>query len=137
MSQSERHRKLLLSLVEWIHKYFDNLGDKYSICVDHLADNRMPHPPVIVSSIPDAFARSLSSSHIIIGEAETSKGLLGKQTDRQIEDFIKYCLGNKEALFVLAVPWDMVIRAKAIIKQTKRELDAENVQTIVLEGLEA
>lgn len=137
MGESGSHRKLLLALAEWTRRYCESLGGNYSVCIDHLADDRIPKPPLIVSSVPDVYAKSLASSNFIIGEAETATGLLGKHTDKQISDFIHYCSNYDEALFVLAVPWDMALRAKSIIKQTKIESNLEQVQTIVLEQLEA
>jgi hypothetical protein len=136
MSQSEAHKNLLFSLTKWIQDYCDHLEGLYSISADHMADNNFSKPPKIINSVPDVFAKSLSSSHFIIGEAETSLGLLHKDTDRQLENFLSYCSHFKESLFVLAVPWDMVIRAKSILKQIKIEINAQDVLTIVIEKLE-
>ena len=70
---------------------------------------------------PDIYAKLLDSHRIIIGEAKTSDSLLGRHAEEQIKDFIYYCASNDDCIFVLAVPWNWVRRARSLLKILKAE----------------
>lgn len=130
--KDDPHSLLVKSLYIWIRERCDNSGYCYSVSVDHIGNEK---PPVIISSVPDVYAITLDKKKVVIGEAETEKGLLDKHTENQIKDLIIGCSDYDDALLVIAVPWYMVARAKTIMKQLKKELKAEHVKTVVLEKL--
>ena len=133
MKESFEHAELREMLFEWIDDYCKNTKKMYSISMDHAGDECHPSPPRIDNFVPDIFVKFLASENIVIGEAETSQSLLGRHTEEQIKGFLRYCSLNKHSIFFLAVPWDLVRRAKALLRILKSEISAEGVRSIVIE----
>lgn len=132
IDKQDPHSMLVKKLFLWVQENCDCSGDHYSISTDHIGDQK---PPTICGSIPDVFAITIDSTKIVVGEAETEEGLLTKHTEQQFRSLLIGCASYHEAVFVIAVPWHMTARAKTILKQLKKELNAEQVSTLVLERI--
>lgn len=72
---------------------------------------------------------------MIIGEAETGKSLEHADTLIQIRAFMSTCDAHAGSILVLAVPWDRVRLAAAILRQCKAQGCGQHVQTYVIERL--
>lgn len=132
IDKTEAHSSLVEQLYIWVRERCDASGCRYNISLDHISPEK---PPVIYGSVPDVYAIEFKDKKIVIGEAETERGLLDRHTETQLRNFIRGCQDYHNSLFVLAVPWHMTARAKTIIKQLKMELNADHIETVVLEKL--
>jgi hypothetical protein len=134
MSESATHKRLVNNLHQWIIQTYHN-EDIY-IWVDSSQDIQSTRPITIEKFVPDVYAFFFSKPIRIIGEAKTPRDLMTKRSEQQIVAFLRYCSINPMFIFVLAVPWDHEKYAKNMITYLKRDFDALNAKTIVLERLE-
>lgn len=131
IARHDHHSILVKHLYLWVRNRCESSGLCYSISVDHIGDDK---PPLFFNSVPDVFAIT-DDKQVVIGEAETARGLLDRHTYIQLKELLLGCTSYSESLFVLAVPWFMGARAKTIVKQLKKELNAEYVKTVIIEAL--
>jgi len=106
--------------------------------IDHPDSEAAARPPRIGGFIPDVYVPCAPGNRLIIAEAKTGRDLDTKHSLDQFDAFLGRCSQVENAMFVLAVPWDMVRLAEAIIRQTANRagaVGAHNVTTKVLEKL--
>lgn len=130
MPESVEHYNMIDSIKQWIINNFDN-SENFSIYTD--SPNSI-QPIRLDGFIPDVYATSFSKDkQIIIGEAKTARDLDSKHSEKQILSFLKHCSNNKNSLFILAVPWDLVRYARSILNDLKIKCQAKSVRTIIIE----
>lgn len=135
MGESKEHSILVNAIEVWIEK---NKCNKDNICllIDSGLTPAAKRPKSINGHVPDIFAENLKQEKwIIIGEAKTSRDLVTKRSEKQIKAFIEYCALFKKTLFILAVPWDTTRYAKSLLKEYKKELCLERIESIVINEL--
>lgn len=134
MGESTSHMMLVSLLAQWIVNTFLD-GDTGHILIDAPDQNSRGRPPKVYDFVPDVYVMNSPRYGIIIGEAKIAEDVENKHTVEQIEAFLRKCTESEESLLVLAVPWHMVRLAKAIVKDCKRKIQADEVDTLVLEKL--
>lgn len=132
MAESELHRRFVGALYDWIVQTY-LFGDAGPIFVDDGSPGR--RPPDVAGHIPDVYVPPSGTHGMIIGEAETAKSLEHADTLIQIRGFMRACEIHTGSILVLAVPWDRVRLAAAILRQCKAQGCGEHVQTCVIEKL--
>ena len=134
MGESSSHIRLVDQLVSWIlHQLLD--GDDGYMMIDHPNSKANERPPKIGGFIPDVYVPSAAGKRLIIGEAKTGRDLERKHSLDQLVAFLRVCSQAENPVFVLAVPWDMVRLAQAIMIDLRNRAGAHNVNTNVLEKL--
>ena len=135
MTESEQHSMLVRALVRWIAEtYLD--GDNRLILVDEASFAAGTKPLAVGGFVPDAYAHRLSDGLIVIGEAETARGITVPHTAQQLGAFLTHCSQRDRAVLVLAVPWYMTRFTKAFLRMLKNQCSARYATTVVLEELE-
>ena len=135
MGESKEHNLLVNAIEIWIEK---NKCGIDNICLftdsGHTPAAKRPKP--INGHVPDVFAENLKQEKwTIIGEAKTARDLDAKRSETQIKSFLEYCSLYDETMFILAVPWDITRYAKSLLKEFKRELGLERIESIVINEL--
>jgi len=134
MGESQSHTKLVKEIVTWIcHNHLQ--GDSGYIFADLPENPPSKKTPVINNYIPDVFVPGSSGVAFIIGEAKTARDFETRHTKSQIEAFLRRCALTDKGILIIAVPWDLVRSARSLINKLKIEVDANNVEVIVLEKL--
>ena len=135
MAESATHRKMVKRLEQWIVNNYDK-SEKIFIWTDTPQNGPSSFPITIEGFVPDLYAKFLSSTEQIIGEAKTASDLDTQHTEKQITAFLRYCAINQNTILILAVPWDLVRYTRSLIKYWKRQSQIENVRTFVPENIE-
>lgn len=134
MAESQKHRDLVLAIVEWIKKRNDG-GREFIIFCD-VAEGICAHRPHSIEGfIPDVYAVSRSGGRILIGEAKTITDVESRNSREQYKAYLRFCAGNDSAGLLLAVPWTMVNCAKGLIRSIQRQTNTGHVEVIFVEGL--
>lgn len=134
MTESVSHYKMVLSIKQWINNNFKK-KEKLLVWCDTPRDGKSEIPCRIEGFVPDVYAKLITSSRQIIGEAKTAYDLDSKHTEKQLAAFLKFCSRNNRTILVLAVPWDLIRYAKALVEYWKKEYRTENAKTVILEKL--
>ncbi|MBN2031584.1 hypothetical protein JW824_15235 [bacterium] len=103
--------------------------------IDDLSETTKGKPPKINNYIPDAIVIKTSQGSFIIGEAKTARDVEKKHTRNQIEAFLERCKKENDAIFIFAVPWNLIRIANSIVKEIQEKICAQNVKIIILERL--
>jgi len=131
MPESALHYRMVMSIRNWIIEKYEKLF----IWIDLPSCEESSIPLRIEGFIPDVYAKILSNSKEIIGEAKTARDLDSRHTEEQLCAFLRYCSNNDNTFFILAVPWDFTRNAKSLIEYLKIKCHARSANTIILEKL--
>ena len=135
MPESQKHINLVESITRWIENNFSDVS-QLIIMVDSSGSNAFQKPKKIGGYIPDVYANVCNETNkIIIGEAKTRYDLEREHTDKQISAFLQYCLISSDSIFILSVPWDIVVYAKSLIKFLKEKNNANEIETVILDEI--
>ncbi|WP_394871081.1 hypothetical protein [Clostridium butyricum] len=117
MGESNIH----MDLVRLLRRYVIN-SNKIS-CKLILSD--LPEEIEKPIAMPEGFRPDLyyKDSHcLIIGEAKTSLDFKKKHSINQYMSYLKYCsIYSSNSKFYLAVPWDVFISAKNLLRKIKKQ----------------
>ena len=136
MSESHQHIDLTAKIVEWSEKNYGFMAGP--IIYLHRASQftgKMETPPRIGNSTPDVFIKNCDSIGCVIGEAKTTKDLDKPHTKKQLVDYLSYCHTRNSSIFMLAVPWTSVARAKNLIRLTIRKHGLYSAKWVVVDDL--
>ena len=134
MPESSSHANLVRALVAWIaEEYLE--GEEGAVLTDSSGVSSSGLPPRIGGYVPDAYAPLTSSGCCIIGEAKTAKDFENRHSLAQFEAFLDYCEHSPDSIFVLAVPWHSVCRARNVLLFLRRKNTLANTRSTVLENL--
>jgi len=93
-------------------------------------------PPYIGQFRPDLYASDAPTSCVIIGEAKTAQDLETPRSREQINAFARYLALYPGSTFILAVPWQLRVRAQTIMLQALRSAGADQVAPVVVDDLQ-
>ena len=111
MAESTDHITLVNNIQDWFKEKFK--ASEWLVYIDSSGD--YGRKIKISCYVPDFYAKNLKNNDIIVGEAKTSGDLETVRSKKQIQNFINYCI-DKNAFFVLAVPWHATVTAKRIVE---------------------
>ena len=134
MSESLAHSQLVCALEEYI-KVNILPGTKGVIMKDLQYQYPADLPPLINGFRPDIYVKNISLDKCIIGEAKTREDLERVHTDDQLIAFLSYCSVNGNTSLMLAVPWDMVPLARAIVRRILKNNGIRSPDITILEKL--
>lgn len=104
MSESDHHRSLVRALEGEISgaPVWANAPIVYCDIQDGCAADM---PPIIGSNRPDVFAKDITSSLSIIGEAKTTDDIDNRHTFDQLASFFDYLRHQPQGELWMGVPW--------------------------------
>lgn len=136
MSESSQHATLADMVVCWAEH---NCGfSKGPIIYRHRPEGggvKLETPPVIGGSIPDVFIKHSDEFDCVVGEAKTPKDLERPHTKRQLLDYLGFCHAMPSSIFVFAVPWPYVTRAKNLVRLAVKSNRLFSARCVVLNDL--
>jgi hypothetical protein len=131
--ESKLHKTLVKIIERWIKSYSSEEMIVYADSEDSFLGNI---PPKIDTFIPDIFAKEINSKYVIIGEAKSSqRDLESEHSEGQLVAYLKYCKNQSESIVVLAVPFNIVNCAGALLEAIKRQNQLTLVKTLVLTSI--
>ena len=135
MGESSSHIRLVEQLSSWI---LCNLlgGDHGCMMIDHPSGNITTRPPKIGGFVPDIYVHHGANNSLIIGEAKTGRDLETRHSLDQLDAFLGRCSQYENAMFILAVPWDMARLAEAIIRQLQNRSAGPGKHAVITKVLE-
>lgn len=136
MPESSKHLELvqcILAYIRWNYSGIQHVATLYDLPGFIGCDK----PPKIGTFRPDVYAIDAPLTRAIIGEAKTQLDLETDHTKEQFVSFISYLRLQRNAVFVVAVPWQAKARARSILEALARRLDTDSVQVVVIDDAES
>ena len=134
MGESRTHIKLVEELRNYVaNTYF--MGERGAVLCDLPESILGEKPPLIGNFRPDVYATDSMTERIIIGEAKTEFDLERDHSKKQLAAFIKECSTYRKGILVVAVPWDLVVTARQLLKRLEQGGRCNSTTTVVLERL--
>lgn len=132
MGESAKHALLVNSLVRWIT---GNPETNDCIVLRDAVETPLSAKPVSIDGfIPDVFGRSHRRGEaIIVGEAKTKSDFDTERSQSQIRAFLCFCAGRENAVFALAVPWEISAYAKVSLRRLRADCGAAHVTAFVID----
>ena len=131
MGVSDTHINLVKAMASWV-KQNCHPNEHALMLLDLPETLRRDNPPLIGGYIPDLY---IKSERMIIGEAKTSQDIETKHSREQYTQYLKHLKQYRDSLFIMAVPWNCVPSTKSLIRRVQKNINAENVNTVILEKL--
>jgi hypothetical protein len=103
MPESDLHRQLVLSLGDLIRQRRSGSWIMFLDCEPNIEYDGCP--PMLDTVRPDIYARERHVSHVVIGEAKTSKDIDNPHTEGQLAAYFDHLSDLPSAELVLAVPY--------------------------------
>lgn len=126
MSESDHHRSLVQALAGEISS--DPIWDNPPIVYCDVQDGILADlPPIIGSNRPDVFARDLTTSLSIIGEAKTADDIDNRHTFDQLASFFDYLRHHPYGELWMAVPWLSAGTATRVCRLMREKQDAQHI----------
>jgi len=120
------------SLVRWLANRF-LAGDQGAILIDSACRSTASRPPAINGCVPDVFIPECFIRRLVIGEAKTKEDLDSRHTVAQFEGLLRWCSLHPGSLFTLAVPWDVTVLGRHVLRDVGRLVDVSKVEVVVLD----
>lgn len=93
-------------------------------------------PPYIGQFRPDLYASDAPTSCVIIGEAKTAQDLETPHSREQINAYARHLAMYPGSTLILAVPWQLRVRAQNIMIQALDSAGAERVDHVVIDDVQ-
>lgn len=94
-------------------------------------------PPMIDSFRPDVFALDAPLTRVVIGEAKTALDLETAHSLGQFSSYLKYLCRQPQPLLVVAVPWQVKARARAVVQPLAALQDSgAAIELVVIDEVE-
>jgi hypothetical protein len=116
--ESARHRRLVESLIEVMERRHQAMPSIVIFADHHRFGSELP--PTIGYFTPDVFASDVPATFRVIGEAKTRDDLETERSRRQLTAFLDHLSLYSSSALWLAVPFDVVPRARHLIKSIRR-----------------
>jgi hypothetical protein len=132
LSESSKHIELVGRILVYIRtKYGANLA------IFHDLPGRIgcDKPPKIGAFRPDVYAADAPPRIMVVGEAKVQQDLETEHSKSQIRAFLEFLRTQSSAEFVLAVPWQVKVRARNILKTVAGEVEATQVNLVVIDDV--
>lgn len=101
MGETDLHRRLVLSLASLIR---ERRSGSWFLFLDATDEDSQGCPPILGSSCPDLYAREIPNSHLVIGEAKTSRDLDNPHTEKQLGEYFHHLATQDSGELIVAVP---------------------------------
>jgi hypothetical protein len=122
---------MVAGIVNWVrHRY----GEDPGLCVFRDAPDAPlgSRPPPIAGFIPDVLARTVPASFVTVGEAKWYRDLESQRSTRQLRAFLEYLSLQVQPELVLATPWSLAGRARAVAHRAARTTGTAHVPVVFL-----
>lgn len=135
MAESLQHMKLVKAILSYIAEEHREIS--YLAMLHDLPGLiRGEKPPRIGGFAPDVYAMDAPHTVTIIGEAKTQQDLETEHSRKQIRAFIEFLKDKEKGIFVLAVPWQALPRARGIVNGITQNVVCRSTELVFLDGLE-
>lgn len=126
MSESDCHRNLVRALAGEI--VADPVWTSIPLVYCDIQDSCVAElPPVIGSNRPDVFAKEITSSLSIIGEAKTASDVDNRHTVEQLVSYFEYLRHQSHGELWMGVPWLSAGTAIRVSTHVRAKIDATRV----------
>jgi hypothetical protein len=133
--ESLNHSDLLNRLHKYVGYTFDQ--DRNLIILHDLPGSiGSEKPPMIESFRPDLYASKGVLQTVIIGEAKTMKDLETAHSREQYRAYARHLAACAHGTLILAVPWQLRVRAKTLMRLAVEEAGAPAIAQIVLDDIQ-
>jgi hypothetical protein len=85
---------------------------------------------------PDLYATCGVIQAVIIGEAKTANDLETAHSREQYRAYARHLAASARPTFILAVPWQLRVRAKTLLRLAVEEAGAPAIVRIVLDDVQ-
>lgn len=93
-------------------------------------------PPKIGNFRPDVYAVDAPLTKTIVGEAKTQLDLETDHTKAQLASFISFLKLQRNAVLVVAVPWQAKPTARSMLQGLANRLGAAEIRVVVIDDIE-
>jgi hypothetical protein len=133
--ESKNHAALLERLVAYVQTTM-NQDHNLSVLDDLSAELGRDKPPCLGGFRPDLYATNPSRSTTIVGEAKTRGDLETDHSKAQYYAYAQHLRTCANPTMILAVPWQLRIRAKVLLRYIIEEIDAQSIQCLVIDDVQ-
>jgi hypothetical protein len=130
--ESDKHLELVQCIVGYITNVYIGI-DSVATLRDLPGTVRGNKPPKIGEYRPDIYAIDAPLTRTIVGEAKTQTDLETDHTRRQFHAFMSFLRLQPKPVFIVAVPWQAKARGRNLLEKVAKELDASEVEIVVLD----
>lgn len=134
MAESATHLELISRILEYIKDAYSGINH-VSTLHDLPGVIGCEKPPKIGNFRPDVYAIDAPLTRTVVGEAKTVGDLESGHTREQIKAFLRFLRFQSNSVFILAVPWQINIRARNLLESIQIEAGASMVDTIVIDNI--
>ena len=135
MPESLNHSNLLDRLHEYVVYTFDQ-DRNFTILHELPGSIGCEKPPMIEGFRPDLYASKGVLETVIIGEAKTMKDLETAHSREQYRAYARHLAACENATLILAVPWQLRVRAKTLMRLAIEDAGAPAIAQIVLDDIQ-
>jgi hypothetical protein len=134
MPESSTHLALVGRIIDHIAEHYCGIS---GLAVLHDLPGRIGcnKPPKIGVYRPDVYAVDAPLTQTIIGEAKTQGDLDTQHTHKQLTAFVKFLALHKNAVLILAVPWQAKARGIAVLNSIAQRVGTTSVHFIVVDNI--
>jgi hypothetical protein len=133
--ESLNHTALLARLLNYVTYTFD--ADHNALILHDLPGAiGCEKPPMIEGFRPDLYATNGALQAVLIGEAKTANDLETAHSREQYRAYARYLAASARSTLILAVPWQLRVRAKTLIRLAVEEAGAPNIVRIVIDDVQ-
>lgn len=134
MAESIRHLSLVRAILDYVSRKHRDIG-YLALLHDLPGVIGTEKPPRVGGFVPDVYAVNVPCTLTIIGEAKTTVDLEAERSRKQMRAFIEFLARKERGIFVLAVPWQAVPRARGVVASVGRSLEMSSVECVFLDGI--
>jgi hypothetical protein len=136
VSESLNHTALLARLLNYVTHTF--AADHNALILHDLPGAiGCEKPPMIEGFRPDLYATTYGALQaVLIGEAKTANDLETAHSREQYRAYARYLAASTRSTLILAVPWQLRVRAKTLIRLAVEEAGAPNIVRIVIDDVQ-
>lgn len=135
MPESLNHTTLLDRLIVYVRHSMD--ADQHFLILHDLPSLiGCEKPPMIEGFRPDLYATCGATEAVIIGEAKTANDLETAHSREQYRAYARHLAASPRSTFILAVPWQLRVRAKTLMRLAVEEAGAPAIVRIVIDDVQ-
>ena len=135
MPESLNHSGLLIRMHHYVNYTFD---EDHNLIVLHDLPGAIgcEKPPMIEGFRPDLYASKGALHTVIIGEAKTARDIETAHSREQFRAYARHLAVCTHPTFILAVPWQLRIRAKTLMLLAVEQAGAPGIMQIVIDDIQ-
>ncbi len=135
MPESINHVALLGRILIYVQNTM-NLDQQLLVLDDLPGPIGSEKPPAISGFRPDIYAADVAKQTVIVGEAKTTWDLETEHSKAQYSAYVRHLASFASPTLILAVPWQLRVRAKTLLRLAIQEANAPHVAPIVIDDME-